>query len=465
MINLKDYLIKFIFGNKNSKQISDHIKIALNKYIYIPHIQNETVTSIFFFIGKWLPFSIATGITMGVITSIIDFFVVHLNHILSTNVIFLFIYPLLVSIIAGKAMKQTPKVAGPGIGFSILHLYDKKYISLKAIKNKFVLAVFTLSGGFIAGREGPAFFLGVSLAEWMGRAYGFSRKFKKMLGLIGGGAFTGAILKAPLGSSIFAMELENTYDLNYRPFVPMIIASIVSYLTLSFFRGNNVFIQLTGKAIWTINSIPYIILLGVAISIVMYIYSTLFHFIRDIGKIMLIDKKPLVGTLIATPFMIILYHLTNADILSAPANMNILSHLVTMDFSINMDISIVIFTIIITSFTLGFGIPGGLVLPVLIIGAALGNIFGHIFPNQLITFTLAGMSAALAASAKTPLAAIVMITEMTHDNVVIPMTAAVITSYLTSFGYSLYLGQKNIFKSNLKDFKSYRVDTDKKPII
>jgi H+/Cl- antiporter ClcA len=68
------------------------------------------------------------------------------------------------------------------------------------------------------------------------------------------------------------------------------------------------------------------------------------------------------------------------------------------------------------------------------------------------------MGSALAAAAKTPLAAIVMITEMSHDDVVIPMTAAVITSYLTSFGYSTYLGQKNIFKGNLKSFSSYNKD-------
>ena len=53
-------------------------------------------------------------------------------------------------------------------------------------------------------------------------------------------------------------------------------------------------------------------------------------------------------------------------------------------------------------------------------------------------FTIAGMGAALAAGAKTPLAAIVMITEMTHADLVIPMSAAIITSYITSFGFHLY---------------------------
>jgi H+/Cl- antiporter ClcA len=43
---------------------------------------------------------------------------------------------------------------------------------------------------------------------------------------------------------------------------------------------------------------------------------------------------------------------------------------------------------------------------------------------------MAGMGATLAASAKTPLAAIILLTEMSGANVVIPIAAAIITSYI-----------------------------------
>ncbi|NPA87924.1 MAG: chloride channel protein, partial [Epsilonproteobacteria bacterium] len=307
------------------------------------------------------------------------------------------------------------------------------------------------------GREGPSFFLGVALGEWMGKVYGFSKKYKNMLGLIGGGAFTGALLKAPLGSSIFAMELENMYDFDYRPFIPMIVASIVSYLTFSFFRGNHPFIDLSGKPIWNLDTIPYIIMMGLAISALIYFYTIFFHFAQKVSRAFKTQMRPVIGTLIAVPFIIFLYYYTkDMDVLSAPANMQILSKMANFSFSISDDVVIIVSTFFITSFTLAFGIPGGLVLPVLIMGSAVGNIFGHFFNDQFITFTLAGMGAALAAAAKTPLAAIVMITEMSHDDVVIPMTAAVITSYLTSFGYSTYLGQKNIFKGSLRSFSVKR---------
>ena len=452
---IEKFFKRLIFGQSDIQIQKNFMKIC--KKTLCPLDIKIDSTSIIFFLGRWLPFSIAVGITMGIIASLMDLLVIEINGYLTTNLIYLFIYPLLVATITGMVVKNNHDVAGPGIGFSILHLRTKRYMRIKHLVGKLFVSILTLSGGFIAGREGPSFYLGIGLGEWIGKAYGFGKRFKNMLGLIGGGAFTGALLKAPLGSSIFAMELENMYDFDYRPFVPMIVASIASYLTFSFFRGNHAFIVLTHKAVWTLESIPYIIAMGLAVSVVIYIYTLIFHFFAQAAKMIPIGRRPLVGTTLAIPFMVALYYSThNMEILSAPVHMTILSSLAEHNFTIGVDLAIIGFTVIATSLTLGFGIPGGLILPVLIIGAAVGNIFGHIFPDQLVVFTLAGMGAGLSAGAKTPLAAIVMITEMSHDDVVIPMTAAVITSYLTSFGYSLYLGQENIFRSSLKDFKPYK---------
>ena len=243
------------------------------------------------------------------------------------------------------------------------------------------------------------------------------------------------------------------YDLDYRPFVPMIIASISSYLTFSFFRGEHAFILLTDEPKWNLMSIPYIVIMGLVISTLTYVYTFLFHTGTCFSKSISALKRPVIGTLIAIPFLFLLYIVTgDTDILSAPAHMGIVSKLAQVPLPIWKNILIVIFTMIITSFTIAFGIPGGLVLPNLLIGAAIGNIFGHFFPQQIVMFTLAGMGAALAAGAKTPLAAIVMITEMSHADVVIPMTAAVITSYIHTFGFSLYLGQETGIKPLMRSF-------------
>ena len=506
MSKLKEVFLHLIFGDRNID-----FKKAIGAIVH--SLKNSNLIkldspSILFFLGRWLPYSVAVGVAAGAVASFMDLIVVLINGYLSSDIILFFIYPLLVAIITGFAIKKVSETGGPGIGYSILHLLKgRQFISVKAMIYKLFVSILALSGGFVAGREGPSFFLGIGLGEWIGRIYGFGRKYKNMLGLIGGGAFTGALLKAPLGSSIFAMEIERMYDFDYRPFMPMIVASITSYLTFSFFRGNHAFIQLEHKANWDMSTIPYIIMMGLAIASIIYFYTIIFHFFVRVSKMVPSGRRPLIGTILGLPFIFGLYYLTQGtelliepahtlqtatstlpaiftegsnatlpatasmcvanststimsgqEILSAPANMHILSIMAQHSFTVWVDIAIIIFIILLTSFTLGFGIPGGLILPVLIIGTAVGNIFGHIFPDQLIMFTLAGMGAALSAAAKTPLAAIVMITEMSHDDVVIPMTAAVIASYIASFGYSLYLGQENVFKGSLRDFKSRNTD-------
>ncbi len=431
-------------SKKDSKNIFQDIKESILRFFNIfkrvSNMKLDLITISHFF-GKWIPYAMAIGIVTGSIAAFMDYVILKINGFLTQNIILLLIYPLIIALVSGMILKKDSAVGGPGIGYAIFHIKSRTYIKMKTILYKLFISILTLSGGFIAGREGPSFFIGTGLGEWFGRAYGLGKKNKNLLGLIGGGAFTGSLLKAPLGSSIFAMELENVHDFDYRPFVPMIIASVVSYLTFSFFRGTHPFIMLYAKPVWTLTSIPYIIIMGVFISITIYLYAILYHSCSLYAKTIDAKKRPVIGTLIAMPFLVGLYFITNdTAILSAPAHMGIISTLSQNEYRIWVDVAIIVFTIIITSFTLAFGIPGGLVLPNLLIGAAMGNIFGNFFPDQIVMFSLAGMGAALAAGAKTPLAAIVMITEMTHADVVIPMTAAVITSYTTSFGFSLYMG-------------------------
>ena len=433
---------------KKNEEIEKKEKRSLSFYYkkYINVLKNQLKTKIdvvmmAYFFGRWIPYAIAIGIVTGTLAAIMDLFIIKINIILNTNLILMLIYPLMISLLTGYIIEKYPNTGGPGIGYSILHIKTNRYIKFPSLLFKFITSTFTLAGGFIAGREGPSFFLGTGLGEWMGKAYGLGKKNKSILGLIGGGAFTGSLLKAPLGSSIFAMEIENEHDLDYRPFVPMIIASVVSYLTFSFFRGNHPFIMLNENPYWNLKDIPYIIIMGFIISIITYIYTIIYQTSTKFSKYIKPRIRPVIGTLIAIPLLFLLFYITqNRNILSAPAHMMIISDIAQNQFKIYADIAIIALTVLVTSFTLGFGIPGGLVLPNLLIGAAVGNIFGHYFPNEIVMFSLAGMGAALAAGAKTPLAAIVMITEMTHADVVIPMTAAVITSYTTSFGYSLYVG-------------------------
>jgi CIC family chloride channel protein len=169
--------------------------------------------------------------------------------------------------------------------------------------------------------------------------------------IISAAAFTGALLKAPLGSAIFAMELERTYNLNYKPLVPSLIASIVAYLTFSFFRGKTHFIPIDGQVVWDLKIIPYVVLMGL-ISSVVFIYSVFFHSSEQIlKKIKNRYKRFLFGTFLASIVIYLLAFFVSFDILSAPAKMTILSYLAQTPIPLWKDFLLVIGIILATSFT------------------------------------------------------------------------------------------------------------------
>jgi CIC family chloride channel protein len=85
----------------------------------------------------------------------------------------------------------------------------------------------------------------------------------------------------------------------------------------------------------------------------------------------------------------------------------------------------------IWSVSLGSGTSGGVLAPLLIIGAALGGIEAHWFPNQGIGFwPLVSMGAILGGTMRAPFTGVVFVLELTRDvNVLLPLLVAVVCAH------------------------------------
>lgn len=390
---------------------------------------------------KWLPFSIAVGVASGITASLFDYLLVKINFLFMRNDYIILSFALIVALVTGYVIKFLPETAGPGINFVLKRMDDDGVISIKSTIYKFFISAFALSGVFMAGREGPSVFIGAGISSFLSRYFGIDAKFKDYAILIGAGAFTGALLKAPLGGALFALELKYVSDMDYRPFAQTIVASITSYTIFSLLRGSHTFIKLSQQPVWQFAHIPHLVLLGVLVSLIVYIFVPMFYLANCVSSSIKPIYRPLAGTLVAMPILYIILSIHNVDFLSLSVNYGALSDILQKPFPVVESFSAILLIMLFNSLTIGFGISGGMILPSLLIGALAGNIFGHFFPAELLVFTMAGMGAALSAMSKTPLAAIVMITEMTHADVVIPMTAAVIASYILTFGLNIYSSQ------------------------
>jgi CIC family chloride channel protein len=95
--------------------------------------------------------------------------------------------------------------------------------------------------------------------------------------------------------------------------------------------------------------------------------------------------------------------------------------------------------IIATNLTVTFGGSGGVFVPSLAVGALTGLIFASIFPvgNEQL-FIAMGMASVLAATNKTPLTAIALITETIGPGPIIPTIIATMTSYFFSGNSSFF---------------------------
>lgn len=90
--------------------------------------------------------------------------------------------------------------------------------------------------------------------------------------------------------------------------------------------------------------------------------------------------------------------------------------------------------LVIWSGGLGSGTSGGILAPILIMGAAIGGTLGHIFPGATPgTFALLGMAGSLAGVMRSPFTAIVFSLELTHDvNSLLALLVVATVSHLVS---------------------------------
>src|SRR6185312_4965583 len=88
----------------------------------------------------------------------------------------------------------------------------------------------------------------------------------------------------------------------------------------------------------------------------------------------------------------------------------------------------------IWSVALGSNTSGGILAPLLMLGAALGGLLGAVLPGAGEgTWALLGMAAALAGVTRSPLTSIVFALELTHDvNALLPLLVVCTIAHLTS---------------------------------
>lgn len=317
------------------------------------------------------------------------------------------------AVITTLLLKWEPMISGSGIpqlDGEIQGYFQQTW--WRVLTAKFLGGIITIGSGLSLGREGPSIQLGAMVGKGFARLTKRMKVEEKMLITCGASAGLSAAFNAPIAGALFALE-----EVHKNFSVEILLSSMASAITANFV-SRNVFglkpvFDFSGAIAIPLSHFWIVILLGAVVGLI----GVLYNFCTDrVQK--LYDKTPsqFIRTLI--PFM-----LAGLFLYFCPAVLGGGSSLV-MDIAdkiplITLAALLVIkFAFSITSF--GAGIPGGIFLPLLVLGALCGGVFHGIADAlgsdlNLGALLILGMAGSFAAIVRAPITGILLITEMTGN--------------------------------------------------
>ena len=319
---------------------------------------------------------------------------------------------------------------GHGIS-TTLHAISRRNGIIKGYKifASLITAPITVGFGGSAGLQGPAVSSGAALGSNVAQLFHMNSKTRMLLiGCATAGAMS-SMFQAPIAAIIFAVEIFSL-DLAFASLVPLLLASVSAVITSYFFIGTDVLFGFKLVDVFEVKDIPFYIALAFLTGIASVYFSKMyFKIINFFEQFNSPFKKLLIGG-VAIGIMLYLipplygegYGLINnllkgntaAALKDIPYNLDLKNVYVV----VLMLLLIAIFKAIAMTTTFAAGGVGGIFIPTLFMGSALGNAIAKII-NQFgfnvseSNFTLIGMTGLMAGVLHAPLTAIFLIAEIT----------------------------------------------------
>ena len=300
----------------------------------------------------------------------------------------------------------------------------RRVIGLKALTS-----AITIGTGGSAGQEGPVSQIGSGIGSGIADALRLTDRDRRVFLLAGSSAGIGALFTAPMGGALFAPEvLYKKPEFEGEAIIPCIISSIVAFTTFTTIRGDASKVIEIERGLLdrlALNDPRELLLyLGLALlcTVVSLLYVKTFNAVSaGFRRLTLVPAwvRPGIGGLLTAGVALALAPIAGTfGVLFG--GYDLMDGSIAGTLSVGVMALLVAGKILATSFSIGSGGSGGVFAPSLAIGALLGAIVGRVageaFPSLGIlpaAFALVGMAGFFAGVAKTPIAAILIVCEMT----------------------------------------------------
>ncbi|MDP4527819.1 chloride channel protein [Alkalimonas delamerensis] len=332
-----------------------------------------------------------------------------------------------------------------GIPF-VIHRIKTSYgmMPFRNTFNQFFGGVAALASGFSVGREGPSVHLGAYGASFVGKK--LKLPYNSVRTLVGCGIAAGiaASFNTPLAAVIFVMEVV-LREYRIHIFIPVMLAAVVGALVTRLVFGMErelAILQITTLPGW---HFPYLILCGVLIGMVAFVFNTnMMRIIRTFKNWPLPIRLLLAAAITAAIGMLIPQ--------AMGAETGAIQYAVEAPTDVQLLLALFIGKMVLTLVALGLGVPGGVVGPIFGIGIIFGTLLAlvpgllHGHSEHAGTYAVLGMAGLMAACLHAPLAALVAVMELaSNPDIILPAMLVIATAYVTGVQFchtkSLFLMQ------------------------
>jgi H+/Cl- antiporter ClcA/CBS domain-containing protein len=311
-----------------------------------------------------------------------------------------------------------------------------------------IASAISIGTGGPFGAEGPIIVTGGAVGSIFGQLFNFSGLQRRILLVAGASAGMSAVFGTPVASVLFGIEIL-MFEFKPRSIILISTASATADICriglsqLHLLAPQPLFLVKATEIdnIWVlVASIPLGIICGGA----SYIISKSVYWLEDLFSLLenRVDKTywPIIGG-----FAIGIGGLIDSKALGV--GYDTIDSMLLEKLTLTALILLFFTKLCIWSIGLGSGTSGGILAPVMIIGASLGGVFGYIIPvGSVAIWSLIGLTAVFAGVTRAPFTAIVFSIELTYN---VGITPAAIIGTIIAYGISVLTLKRSVLSEKI----------------
>jgi CIC family chloride channel protein len=316
-------------------------------------------------------------------------------------------------------------------------------VNMRPFLPKLLAAITTVGFGGSAALEGPSIYGGGAIGSWLWKhlrrvgRFRLDARDRRIMLICGAAAGMSAVFRAPLTGIVFSLEMPYKDDLAHEALLPSLIASVVSFITLSSFLGSAPLFDFAAEPSFTRRDLLWCALLGLAVGLVGMAFVTTFRRVRGFcvswraPHWVKLSTGGLLTALCGTAFV----QFYNGPLMPLGPNYEAVGLILQRPHS---SVELALFGVLklaATVFTLGAGGVSAMFVPLFLSGGSFGVAFAQSIAHSpsLALYAAVGMASFIAAGYKTPLAAVTFVAEATGGHAfIIPSLIGSAVAYAVS---------------------------------